>query len=309
MFKVEYGTHEHKIDVTEVAYTKCTKSSILYIPSIDDARARLFPDPVYGKVKHIFLTNNGITKEYSSTVPIFINTVTNTVIENIEEIRNVYEDAYVDIKLQLIQSSLQIRHGSFRDECPEQKMAVRFLTGSEKVLEIGGNIGRTSVIISSILKSNNMVTLESDPTIAKKLQENRDLNNLSFHIESCALSMRPLIQRGWDTIVSDTVLDGYTKVKTISLEELKEKYQIPFDTLILDCEGAFFYILQDMPSILNGIKMLIMENDYFDITHKQFIDAKLKERGFQCVYTESLGPGWEHKKFTCEKEFFQVWKA
>ena len=121
--------------------------------------------------------------------------------------------------------------------------------------------------------------------------------------------MRPLIQRGWDTIVSDTVLDGYTKVNTISLEELKEKYQIAFDTLILDCEGAFFYILQDMPSILNGIKMVIMENDYFDITHKQFIDTKLKEGGFKCVYTESLGPGWEHKKFTCEKEFFQVWKA
>jgi FkbM family methyltransferase len=104
--------------------------------------------------------------------------------------------------------------------------------------------------------------------IANQLTENRDLNNFNFHIENSALSNRKLIQRGWDTMPSDTLLEGYSWVNTISLDNLKTKYNIEFDTLMLDCEGAFYYILMDMPEILNNIKLIIMENDYIDITKK-----------------------------------------
>ena len=60
-----------------------------------------------------------------------------------------------DNKLYNIHSKLKLNYGSFYEELPEQKMAVRYLTGNEKVLEIGGNIGRNSLIIASILNSNN----------------------------------------------------------------------------------------------------------------------------------------------------------
>lgn len=121
-------------------------------------------------------------------------------------------------------------------------MAIRYLTGNEKVLEIGGNIGRNSLIIASILNNNNnnnFVTLESDGNISKQLIENRDLNNFNFYIESSALSKRKLIQKVWDTIPSDTLQEGYNWINTITFHELKIKYNIDFDTLILDCEGAF----------------------------------------------------------------------
>ena len=76
-----------------------------------------------------------------------------------------------------------------KEELAEQKMVVRYLSGQEKVLEIGGNIGRNSLVIASILEnSNNLVTLESDVNISKALSQNRDLNNMKFHIESSALS-------------------------------------------------------------------------------------------------------------------------
>ena len=41
-------------------------------------------------------------------------------------------------------------------------MVVRYLKGNERVLEIGGNIGRNSLVISSILGKNseNLVVLE-----------------------------------------------------------------------------------------------------------------------------------------------------
>jgi FkbM family methyltransferase len=85
-----------------------------------------------------------------------------------------------------------------REEFPEQKMAVKYLKGDEKVLEIGGNIGRNSCVIGRILNHSDFVTLECDSTIAKQLIENRDLNGLTFHVEIAALSKRPLIQKEWD---------------------------------------------------------------------------------------------------------------
>ena len=302
---ITYGIPSANIDITDLLY-KNMRSVIVYIPPDDNLRAKLFTDPIFGTVKSIFINGNS----YSANTPIFIDTVTESVYtESMPDyIREVYPEECLLAKVYSLQKKLVLRHGSMREEFPEQKMAVRYLKGTEKVLEIGGNVGRNSLIIASLVPQETFVTLESDPNIAKQLEENRDANSMRFHIESSALSMRPLIQRGWDTIVSDKVLDGYKKVNTITLDELREKYKIDFDTLVLDCEGAFYYILHDMPSILDGITTVIMENDYYNMGHKLFIDESLKLRGFQCVYSETLGSEFAYKNFPCEKEFFQVWQ-
>ncbi len=150
--------------------------------------------------------------------------------------------------------------------------------------------------------NNNFVSLESSNDISLQLTHNRDINNLNFYIEPSALSKRRLIQKGWDTIESEVLLDGYIPVKTITLDELYSKYNIQFDTLILDCEGAFYYILMDMPEILNNIKLIIMENDYWDISKKIFIDNILKINGFYVDYSKEGGWG------PCSNNFFEVWK-
>jgi len=202
-----------------------------------------------------------------------------------------------------IHSKLLIKYGSFQEELPEQIMTVQYLTGYEKILEIGGNIGRNSLVISYILGNNakNLVVLESDTDIYNQLKENRDLNNMTFYIENSALSQRPLIQKGWNTILSDIVLPGYKPVNIITFDKLKQKYKIEFDTLVLDCEGAFYYILQDMPEILENIKLIIMENDYTDITHKKYVDNILTGNGFYLKYKKSGGWG------PCYNNFFEVW--
>ena len=189
-----------------------------------------------------------------------------------------------------------------KEELAEQKMVVRYLSGQEKVLEIGGNIGRNSLVIASILEnSNNLVTLESDVNISKALSQNRDLNNMKFHIESSALSKRKLIQKGWDTKPSETLEPNFKWVNTITLEQLKTKYNIKFDTLVLDCEGAFYYILMDMPEILDNINLIIMENDYHELEQKNYIDNILTKNNFYIDYIErGRGP--------CRYNFYEVWK-
>jgi FkbM family methyltransferase len=279
------------MDVTDICKRHIINNKLI-IPSGDLNRAKLFTDPLVGVHKYIIIENNGIITEYDESFQIKINTLTNE-IETITEID-------INNKLAVIHSKLNIKHGSLNDELPEQKMVVRYLTGNEKVLEIGGNIGRNTMVIASIV--DELVTLECDPTIANQLTENRDLNNFKFHIECAALSNRKLIQKGWDTIPSETLLDGCSWVNTITLDNLKNKYNIAFDTLVLDCEGAFYYILMDMPQILDNIKLIIMENDYHNISHKQYIDTILTQNNFKVDYAEQGGWG------PCYNNFFEVWK-
>ena len=293
--RIYYGITNNSIDVTDICNKKLIINNIITIPPGDGNRAYYFTDPLVGTLKNIIIENNDIITEYDVFTQIRINTLDDTI--------TTINDNIINNKISEIHSKLKIKYGSFNDELPEQKMVVRYLTGNEKVLEIGGNIGRNSLVIAFILgNKNNFVTLESDLNIAEQLIENRDLNNFNFNIECSALSNRKLIQKGWDTIPSDILLNDYKWVNIINLENLKRKYNIEFDTLVLDCEGAFYYILMDMPEILNNINLIIMENDYWDITHKNYIDNILTKNNFNRDYVESGGWG------PCYNNFFEVWK-
>jgi len=301
-FIIKYGVASFNLDVTEIVLSKLNKNGICTIPANDHNRSTIFTDPLIGTLKSIFVINTeeNICAVYDNTKTVYIDlgkkisyTTSN---ENADSIR---------CKLLDIQKQMHIDFGSFNDEFPEQMMAVKYLTGKEKVLEIGGNIGRNSLVIGYILnncENTDFVSLECDEKIAKQLTHNRNINGLKFQIESSALSKRNLIQRGWDTFESDVVLPGYTSVNTLTYAELCQKYGIQFDTLVLDCEGAFYYILLDMPEILDNINLIIMENDYHEIERKKTVDTILREHNFYVDHSESGGWG------CCEANFFEVWK-
>lgn len=294
--KITYGTIDNRIDVTTICKEKLLLNNIITIPRGDNNRTNYFTDPVFGYLKTVFITmednSNEFACEYKNMC--IINLTDKTIhIINIDE------------EVEKIHSKLSIKYGDLTHEYSEQCMSFMYLTGNEKVLEIGGNIGRNALMIASILEkhdNNNFVTLESDREIAKQLVENRDLNNFHFFVEDSALSKRNIIQKGWDTIDSDVLLPEYKKVNSISLEKLKLKYNIEFDTLVLDCEGAFFLILMDMPEILNNINLIMMENDYYILEHKKYIDKILIENNFYVDYVESGGWG------PCYTNFYEVWK-
>jgi len=217
-----------------------------------------------------------------------------------------------------IHKKLKIKGESLMEELPEQLMAIKYLTGNEKVLEIGGNIGRNSLVIGTILnKDENLVVLESNKYIVPQLNYNKNINNMNFHVEGSALSKRKLIQRSWFTFTSDEILpppkkgpkwvSEFHEANIITFEELEKKYNIIFDTLVLDCEGAFYYILKDAPEILKNIKLIIIENDYRKKEHKEYVDGILKKNSFNMDYTEKLDPSVRADP-PCKDNFYEVWK-
>lgn len=222
------------------------------------------------------------------------------------EHKDKHKESTVIRDLKKLHKKLKLKYGTFDDEFPEQVMAYMFIDPSDTVLEIGANIGRNTLIIAEILNDDtDLVTLESDPVIAQQLNENKNINNMNFSIISKALSKTPLIQKGWECIpyMGDGIPDGYKLVDTVKLDEIKRISRKKFfTTLVLDCEGAFYYILRDFPEILDGVKTIIMENDYKNFDHKVEINNKLLSKGFKPVYQKKGGWG------PCEKFFFETWK-
>jgi len=303
-FTVFYGTNEIKLDITKIALDCSLTKNILYIPAGDQQRYMLFnKDPVPGVLKSIYILYQGVETVYPYYSNVYVDINENKFYqidelpENVKKVNSIYD------KLTSIQNSLKLDYGNFLDEHPEQIMSILYFNGNEKVLEIGGNIGRNSLIISKLLNdSSNLLTIECDPHFCSQLYHNRNLNSLNFNIENAAISKRSLIQRGWDTMVSEELLEGYKRVNCITYDELVSKWNINFDTLVIDCEGAFYYILMDFPHILNNINLIIMENDYHNFDHKVYIDTILKEKGFDVVYSRPGGWG------PCSKFFYETWK-
>lgn len=305
-----YGHSGGYKNITDIALEKCVKGDILEISASDNDRAAIFGDPYPGILKHICIINDdGIYIEYSPNSVIVYNIVLqNNEIFNLKQWWHVESEKVIGFnnKLDLLHTRINLKYGSMKDEYPEQIMAIKFIKPSDIVLEIGGNVGRNTITIACILeKDENLVTLESDPRIAIQLKENCDLNNLNPHIESSALSKRKLIQSGWVTIPSDTILPGYIEVPTITYDALIQKYNKRFNVIVADCEGALYYILKDEPKVLDNIETIIIENDFNDMEHKIYVDTVFTNNGFSCVYNAEL----EFDNFPHLKHcFYQVWK-
>jgi FkbM family methyltransferase len=204
-----------------------------------------------------------------------------------------------------IHNEIIINHGNKYDEYPEQFLSVRFIKPDDCVLEIGGNIGRNSCVISKILNnSNNLLVIESDPLSVSKLEENKNINSLNFKIEGSAISKVPLIQNEWNTkpIIDNLIPDEWKIINTITWNDLKQKYNMNFNVLVADCEGALYYILKDEPEFLNGFQTILIENDFIDITHKEFVDEEFKRNNFKLVFKLAGGFG------PCFFNFYEAWQ-
>ena len=271
--KIYYGVEGNYTDVTYIAKIKLLKNGVLKIPPNDVERAKILGDPIFGIVKHIKIENRIYSHDEEITLEMETEDLShyrknwwNKIGKNIEN---------PEEKLKQLHNYIALNYGSIRDEYPEQLMAMKYIKETDTVLEIGGNIGRNSCIIASILKDDSkFVTLESSEEYAKQLEENKKQNFFNFHVENSAISKVPLIQKDWVTYISEIVFPGYIKVNTITFKELEDKYNLTFNVLVADCEGALYQILKDEPDLLKNIETIIIENDFTDYSKKEYIEPK-----------------------------------
>lgn len=304
--QILYGIHENQCtDVTHFFDDK----DFIYIPLGDGERAELFGDPVPGVEKHIVVIDDyGYVRRYAASILVFLSKDIHGMY-NVNSTENVHQLLHLNlsrVRLELMHAYTYFIHGSLKDEYSEQFMAASFLKPDDYVLELGANIGRNSCIIASILSdSSHLVSFESSKQIIPYLQDNRDVNQFRFHIEPSALSKRKLIQKDWDTKPlgdHEEIEEGWEEVGIISWEQTRSKYNMPFNALVLDCEGAIYYILKDEPEFLKDFNIVIIENDFHEQEHRSFVKEEFLRNGFKVVYSEHGGWG------ICTSFFYEVWK-
>jgi len=216
----------------------------------------------------------------------------------------IYKKYYIDkikkeaepiCKLQSLQNKLKITGGDFKEELVEQIIATKYINENDKVLEIGGNIGRNSMIIASLLnKPENLTVMETDPESFKILKHNKEINNMNFKIINAGLSKKKLLQNSWDTYYSDSIehKHDYFEVNNITYQDLINKTGGDFNVLVLDCEGAFYYILKEFPEIITNIDKILIENDYKTIDEKKYVDDILFNNNFVSVFKDYHPDKW-----------------
>lgn len=216
-----------------------------------------------------------------------------------------------------IHKKINLIHGCMTEEYIEQTLSCKYIKENDIILEIGGNMGRNALIISFILKDDtNLVTLEPNKEFADKLLENRNNNNKNFYIENSALSKDKIfsldsisfkegtLEKDFPTSCKSINKNIAGEVNVIEYNDLIKKYEKNFNVLCIDCEGAFYYILKDMEYILDNIRLIIIENDYENIEHYNYVKNKL-DKNFNCIEEIPLNnPPWPAP---CSYYFYQVW--
>lgn len=215
--------------------------------------------------------------------------------------------------LRRVHARLRLVHGSLDQEVVEQLLVAAFLPRDACVLELGGNVGRVSCVANSLLDDRaRHVVLEIDPATAAQLLENRDANGLGFSVEAAALGGRPVLMEATaDCIGRRSAVAGreggdraWVPARHISWPDLRAKYpDLPFDTLICDCEGALFDVCAEYPGFLEGFRVVVSESDYGCDDKKRAMDALFAAAGLSRVACVPL----QAPKTQCEAEFYEVW--
>ena len=224
---------------------------------------------------------------------IFINALTRSVkdfFSSCHVIKNVMNVLYVIHQ----RIGNNISDGAMFEEFEEQVcvcIASQFFERNDRVLELGCNVGRVTLVLSHLVDPSNIVAIDASPKFVETCRRNLLRNGISgVRLVSKAISNVPLTLRDWDTFVTDSnapLPQGHEPVETITWPSFRDIYGT-FDVLVVDCEGGLFPILQDHPDFLDGIRIIVIENDFQTAEQTKWVDSFFMNKGYQLVYDKPL---------------------
>ena len=178
---------------------------------------------------------------------------------------------------------------NMREEFVEQMQADKYVESDSKVLELGARYGTVSCVINSKLNNkNNQVSVEPDSKVWNSLEKNMKNNSTNFNIVKGFISSKPMELEG----------DGYgltfkdvnsSSIPNYTLNDIEEKYNINFDTLIADCEGCLERFFDENKSMYKQLKLVIMEEDQPQKCNYNKIKEELKNNNFSLLESDNNG--------------------
>jgi FkbM family methyltransferase len=178
-------------------------------------------------------------------------------------------------------------------EVEEQNDAMEYIRKDDIVLELGGRYGTVSTIINNLLKNKeNHVVIEPDLNVIDALRMNRENHGCKFEIFTGIITNKTKLKinhDGYGTYISDGS-DGIDEIETITYKNLCKKYNLSFNTLVVDCEGCFCDVLDSIGEDIVSFDKILLELDQPNICNYQIVEDKLSpnfyklKSGFHSVY-------------------------
>lgn len=171
-------------------------------------------------------------------------------------------------------------------EVKEQEQARRYLEKDDVVLELGARYGSVSCIVNNILENKkNQVVVEPDDRVWDALEKNKKINNCDFTILKGFISKKqlklkyPACKYSTYSVIADyaEAKEDNSNIPCYSLPTL------PFTVLIADCEGGLGQFIEENESILNNLRLIIMEKDNPSICDYQKLISIFTKYGFHCI--------------------------
>jgi FkbM family methyltransferase len=173
-------------------------------------------------------------------------------------------------------------------EITEQFLANKYIQEDDVVLELGARYGSVSCVINSKLNNKkNQVVVEPDDRVWDALENNKKINNCDFNIVKGFISEKKLsltnLNKHFGGYGATSIQDISSNIPNYSLIEVKNKFDISnFNVLVADCEGFLETFLDENPSILENLRLIIFEEDYSEKCNY----AKIKENLLKCFFIQ-----------------------
>ena len=188
-----------------------------------------------------------------------------------------------------------IQNGTWEDEVPEAEFIHWAVRAGDNVLEIGANIGRSSIVAASCSQpGGSVVSSEADPErllLAKANAANAENVRFVPAISASDLYL-PLSSLRGGIAASTSSAGGATmhRVPTIPPSAIVDK---PWDVIIADCEVCFSMLLEsvDAPQLFNATRAVVLENDDQNLARQARTNMLLRDLGFRS--TACVAHPWE----------------
>lgn len=173
-----------------------------------------------------------------------------------------------------------------KEEYVEQLQAQKYIDPNSVVLELGARYGTVSCVINDMLNNKaNQVSVEPDSKVWDALENNMKKNNLNFNILKGFISTTPMELEGEGYGLTFKDVNAST-IPNFKLDDIQNKYNLKFDTLVADCEGCLERFFEENKNLYTQLKTVIMEEDQPEKCNYNKIKEELQNNGFKLIETD-----------------------
>jgi len=176
------------------------------------------------------------------------------------------------------------------DECYRLPFALQ----PERVVDLGANIGLTSLWFAHRYGAKTVIAVEPSPANARIVRMNLESNNINAQVVEAAVGARDgtaYFQDGVDSNLGHLATSGGREVPVVSMETLLGRLPsgAEVDVVKMDIEGGEGPLLKENLAWLRRVRSLIAE------FHPEVIDypaviRSIESQGFRYIPAHSAGP-------------------